>query len=93
MAKGAAVPCLLEPGAVEPWRAEAWTSGGSGIGLAGLSTSRVPVSLRSLGRLLGSTQSRANQAAQPSLTLTFQLGSPRLSIPSLEALEYSTFEM
>ena len=88
MAKGAAVPCLLEPGAVEPWRAEAWTSGGSGIGLAGLQ-----VSLRSLGRLLGSTQSRANQAAQPSLTLTFQLGSPRLSIPSLEALEYSTFEM
>ena len=71
---------LLEPGP--------WTSGGSGIGLAGL-----PVSLRSLGRLLGSTQSRANQAAQPSLPLTFQLGSPRLSIPSLEALEYSTFEM
>ena len=55
MAKGAAVPCLLEPGAVEPWRAEAWTSGGSGIGLAGLSTSRVPVSLRSLDRLLGLT--------------------------------------
>ena len=58
--------CLAGP--LEPGP---WTSGGSGIGLAGLLTSRVPVSLRSLDRLLGLTV-----LSRPSGSAWFDLDPP-----------------